>query len=225
MNKYSPSISNDTMKAWYDGWLRTVVSYYVQHDPVATDQLLRVTGAPTDPGNPASRVDTILGALWYNIFATNDGIETLNGQPFDNRFRFYTGSSNDFRLNVSVQRFTANPLALAEIEEYYQTSGKLLKPLVSMHNTADPITPYWHEPLYLAKVIKNNALLKFITIPVYRYGHVAMTLEEVMAGFDLLVFRATGQVLPLSAVQSVLKESKAVEEFLQLRYKIRQLIK
>jgi pimeloyl-ACP methyl ester carboxylesterase len=219
----SSSISAATMAAWEAGWLRDVVAYCIQYDPDATDQLLKVTGAATDPGNPASRAETILDILWYNILATNDGKETLKGQPFDNRFRFYIGSSTDFDLNVSVQRFTANPLSLAEIQQYYQTSGKLNKPLVSMHNTADPITPYWHEPLYLAKVIENDSLTKFISIPVFRYGHVAMTLEEVVAGFDLLVFRVTGQVLPLDSVQSILKESKAVEEFLQLREKIRQL--
>ena len=40
---------------------------------------------------------------WYNVFATNDGIEKLGGQPFDNGWRWYTGSSDDLRLNIGVK--------------------------------------------------------------------------------------------------------------------------
>ena len=125
--------------------------------PAALDQLLRVSRAPFDPADADTKVATALGLLWYNAFATMDGISTLRGQPFDNTTRFYTGSGNDFLLNLLVKRYRANPVALQEIEGNYQTSGRLGVPLVTLHTTADPIVPYWHEPLYSLKALLGGS--------------------------------------------------------------------
>ena len=65
-------------------------------------QLLRVTGAAIDPNDPASAFKTLGGLLTYNVIATNDGTETLLGQPFDNLDRAYSGSDNDNALNLGV---------------------------------------------------------------------------------------------------------------------------
>jgi hypothetical protein len=150
-------------------------------------QLFNVTRAPTDPGGATTRGQTAVDILWYNVFATNDGITTLGGQPFDNRHRDYTGSDNDFLLNFLVQRFSADSTALAEIQAHYQTSGKLSRPLVSMHTTGDHLVPYWHETVYLGKVTSTGSLMNFYTIPISRYGHVNFTLSEILDGFALLV--------------------------------------
>ena len=61
---------------------------------------------------------TVTGVLWYNIFATNDAIARLGGQPFDNKTRLYHGSDNDLRLNLGVQRAAADPAALAEVAHF-----------------------------------------------------------------------------------------------------------
>ena len=85
------------------------------------------------------------------MFATSDAKAKLGGNPYDNSRRLYLGSGNDFWLNLLVDRYHADPAALAAIEADYQTSGKLAAPLVTLHTTADPIVPYWHEPLYSAE--------------------------------------------------------------------------
>ncbi len=200
-----------------DNWYKIFEPYISQliiQNPHTAEQLLRVGRAP-DPNNPATWRETILEILKYDIFAANDAIETLGGRPFDNRFTFYSGSSNDFRLNLRVQRIQADPEALAEIQAHYQTSGKLNRFLVSMHNTADPIVPYWQEIYYLTKVIDKGSWANFASIPINRYGHVNLTESEVLAGFALLVARVTGEDL-LVAGKSVLKEPTAIGEFVQL---------
>jgi len=96
--------------------------------PHATEQLLSVTQASVDPSDSASISETVLGVLWYNVFATNEAIIELNGQPFDNRKRRYLGSDDDKALKKGVERFKADRSALAGIATYYQTSGLLTKP-------------------------------------------------------------------------------------------------
>jgi hypothetical protein len=165
-----------------------------------------VTGAPVDSADPTSVLETALGVLWYNVFATNDGVETLGGQPFDNSYRWYSGSANDLLLNRRVQRFSANPEALNAIQAY-QTTGVLHSQLVTLHTTGDPIVPYWHIPLYRAKVLKNWTDWNYSNIPILRYGHCNFEVSEVLAGFALLVWKTTGELPPTAL--SLLPDAKA----------------
>jgi pimeloyl-ACP methyl ester carboxylesterase len=157
--------------------------------PYAVEQLLKVTGAAIDKNDLTSVVETIIGVLWYNVFATNDSVEKLGGNPFDNTRRIYLGSDHDWWLNRRVQRFEADPAALAEIEENYQTSGQLVSPLITLHTTLDPIVPYWHERLYRWKTVCAGSWLEHINIPVYRYGHCNFERGEVLTAFLLLVLK------------------------------------
>jgi len=135
-------------------------------------------------------VETIIGVLWYNVFATNDSVEKLGGNPFGNMRRIYLGSDNDWKLNRRVQRFAADAAALAEIEAHYQTSGELMSPLFTLHNTLDPIVPYWHERLYRWKTVCAGSWLEHINMPVYRYGHCNFETDEVLTAFLVLVLKA-----------------------------------
>src|SRR5437773_2358253 len=87
-------------------------------------ELLRVAKAPFDPAHPETVLQTVLGVIWYNVFATNDAIAKLGGNPYGNRFRWYFGSSNDFRLNLMVRRFSESPVAREALRKY-ETSGQL----------------------------------------------------------------------------------------------------
>lgn len=180
-----------------DGWdtLAGKLPALLATSPDRTRQLLKVTKAAIDPADITSVAQTVTGLLWYDVFATDDAIQKLGGQPFDNRWRWYSGSSNDWLLNRGVKRFTADPNALRNIDLYYQTTGRLKRPLVTMHTTSDPIVPYWHEDLYWWKALLNGSVLLHTNIPVARYGHCNFTDTELVTGFALLVLRVTGQNL------------------------------
>ncbi len=210
----SVSIPPQVMTDWTTTFA-PAISNAVTAKPHATDQLLQVTQAAFDPANPATKTDTVLGLLWYNAFATNDGKIKLGGQPYNNKnpFRWYLGSDNDFRLNRLVQRFTADP-ATAPAIAAHQTSGKLLVPLVTLHTTGDPIVPYWHEPLYTVKSLANGSGLLHINIPIVRYGHCNFKSSEVLVGFALLVLKVSGR--ELIGAQMALPDSGAQAEFLRL---------
>jgi hypothetical protein len=163
--------------------------------PAAAVELLRVGKVPIW-FNPANIEDAILSVAWYTVFATNDAAQQLRGQPFDNIGKWYMGSSNDLRLNLLVERYAAAPQALATIQNFYETTGLLGIPLVTMHTTGDQVVPYWHEPLYRTKVQSTGSAGKHINIPVLRYGHCNFKAAEVLFGFALLVLQTTGQQLP-----------------------------
>lgn len=165
-------------------------------DPVAAEELIRTSKAPVDPMDPATVVSTTINVLWYNVFATNDAGAKLGGNPYDNRRRWYRGSSDDVRLNLSVQRFEADPAALAALAPY-QTSGLVTIPLVTPHTTGDEIIPFWHELLYLRKV-RLSGRGRLTPIPIFRYGHCEFTTPELLAAFALLVWQVTGN--PLDAI-------------------------
>ncbi len=155
-------------------------------------QLMNVSHAPYDTLNPSTAGETIMGVLWYNAFATNDAIQKLHGQPFDNEDRLYVGSFNDELLNASVERFTADKLALNFIDKKYETTGNLKRPLVVLHTSLDPIVPAWHETLYTDKVLANDKSAPYLPIMVPRYGHCSFQLNEILDAFGWLVAQ-TGQ--------------------------------
>jgi len=183
-------------------------------DPSNADrirQVLAVTHAPIDPGDPASTKATTLGILWYSFRGTNDVVAKSGGMPYSNQGRTYSGSLDDAALNREVQRFqfTSDAARLAKV----QTSARLRRPLVTMHTTGDPIVPVWHQSLYRSRLSLLGRLLH-TPITVNRYGHCNFTDAELLAGFAVLVLKVSGYNLLVS--NRVLPDSKAQAELLHL---------
>ncbi len=195
-----PAISQ---RQWETEYVPDITAAFLAH-PARLDTLLRVARAPYDPNEPQTKIETALGVLWYNVFATADARAKLGGNPYDNSRRLYLGSGNDFWLNLLVDRFHADPAALAAIEDGYQTSGRLDAPLVTLHTTADPIVPYWHEPLYSLKALRSGLL--HTNLPVFRYGHCSFRAEEALVALGLLVLKVEGREL-LGAERALPTES------------------
>jgi pimeloyl-ACP methyl ester carboxylesterase len=191
------SVPSGLMNNWDSTYVPLVTSALAAK-PANTQQLLSVTNAAVDPSDPNTIGETALGLLWYNVFATNDGVSKLGGQPFDNTTRVYTGSANNVQLNLGVKRYKASSVALANIAAYYETTGKLTKPLVVMHTTGDPIVPSWQQTLYTAKVASKLTPTLYLPIKINAYGHCAFTLPQLLTGFGSLVFMSTKIQLPSS---------------------------
>jgi hypothetical protein len=187
-----------------------LITTALQNNPQATAQLIKVLQAQVT-SDPATIPETVLGALWYNVFGTADAVATLGGQPYDNHNRFYFGSSNDFLLNQKVQRYTASPAALATVAANYETSGRLKMPIITLHTTGDPVIPYWHETLYTLKTLADGTFSHRLNLPVNAYGHCAFTEGQVFTTFVLMVLADIGQDLS-PQVESVLPQAQ-VEKF------------
>ncbi|MDQ4076641.1 MAG: hypothetical protein M3220_10400 [Chloroflexota bacterium] len=175
-----------------DGWDSVYVPQIraaLAADPAMAVELLKVAEAPYQLRDSSTIENTTLSLLWYNVFATNDALSKLGGNPYDNTSRSYQGSSDDIALNLGVQRYRADPEALAAVESY-NTSGQVTLPLVTLHTTGDELIPMWHERLYRQKAdVSGEGQLT--QIPIHRYGHCNFTEVEALASFFLLVFQAT----------------------------------
>jgi len=198
------SIPQSLIDTWETGYYSTTILPAIS-TPASTPsvtQLLSVTMYDTGLINPTTAITTISGLLWYSVFATNDAKAKLGGQPFDNRTRSgkpytYTGSLDDDRLNAMVQHFSADQAALNEIDAHYQTAGRPLVPLVTLHTTLDPIVPYWHETLYRQKVELRGMTPWHDNIPVVRYGHCSFESNEVIEALNRLINWKFSSYLPI----------------------------
>jgi hypothetical protein len=115
----------------------------------------------------------------------------LGGQPFDNQTRRYgQGLVNPpldlTQLNQQVARFSADQTALTALTAY-ETSGRLTKPLITLHTTGDPVVPYWQATLYRGKTIAadNISLHEVITVPAY--GHCRFSTFDILNAFSRMV--------------------------------------
>jgi len=175
---------------WSTYYTTTVVPVLMApSSAISITQLLNITGVPYNPGDPATIAAGISTELWYSVQATNDAAAKLGGQPLDNLSRVYSGSLDDVALNAGVQRFSASPAALTEIQAYYQTAGRPLVPLVTAHTTKDQTVPFWHETLYRAKVVANNRTPRHDLIALDRFGHCNFSLAEMVQALQLLQTR------------------------------------
>jgi pimeloyl-ACP methyl ester carboxylesterase len=157
----------------------------LQANPGRALELMRTSGAAFDPANPATIAQTTLNLLRNNVFGGTNAEDQLGGNPYGNRLRWYSGSSNDLRLNLRVQRYSAHPTALAVMTQY-ETTGHLTRPLITLHTQGDELVPFWHEPLYLLKVVLTGHS-GLLPLPVARYGHCNFTPNELLTAFALTV--------------------------------------
>ncbi len=153
------------------------------------NQWVAVARLPFDSDNYLQTVEqSVADVLRYSVINLNDGTITLGGFPFDNRKRLYTGSDNDLLLNLLVPRVDADTPAITEMQTFYNTSGQLARPLVTIHTLRDQQVPYLHDILYLLKTIaKGSFLARHITLPIDRFGHCQFTPGEALFAFILML--------------------------------------
>jgi hypothetical protein len=164
------------------------------------------------PLDPSSAIESIVDALWYNVFATNDARTQLGGNPYGNRLRWYSGSSNDLRLNLRIERVSAAGAALAAMDAY-EATGALRRPAQQIHTRFDPVIPFWQAQIYQTEALLRSGIQLF-SVPSNNYGHCAFDTEEVLASFAILVFRVT--LRDLVAPASVFGDDRAASRFLRL---------
>ncbi|MCI0726437.1 MAG: prolyl oligopeptidase family serine peptidase, partial [Chloroflexi bacterium] len=152
-------------------------------------QFLSTSHAPYLPGVTQTVRQALFDGLAYNIMATNEVIDKLGGNPFDNSDRVYSGSADDVALNAGVHRFAADPAALAAMVAY-ETTGWLERPLVTLHTSLDQQVPQWHEIRYREKVLANHTWMWHIDqpMPIDNYGHCNFDADaEVLPAFFALL--------------------------------------
>jgi pimeloyl-ACP methyl ester carboxylesterase len=180
----------DAFLFWESVYVPRIIAALSSNLP-ATAQLFTVTKAVVDPTNPTTTaIETAILLLAHPLFGANDLISTAGGIPYDNRSTTYIGSADDAALNAGVERFQSDGRARAYARRFYEPTGNLHDPLVTLHNLFDPVVPFQHEIEYSSRVAKRKRsdLLTLLSSP--GYGHCEFTPEEVIQAFTLMVQQA-----------------------------------
>lgn len=188
-------IPPELMQGWDARWndqIKPVVFDAANAGKLA--QLLKTAMAPWDMNDPSTQETTVEDALWYSVFATNDLVGKVGGQPFDNVGRQYMGSDDDAALNAAVQRVTADPAALAAMDLQLETAGVLEKPLVALHTVKDQQVPYMQELFYGRKLRASDTMSLRFLFPAFRYGHCNFKPWEALLSLAILLNKAQGSV-------------------------------
>jgi pimeloyl-ACP methyl ester carboxylesterase len=122
--------------------------------------------------------------LW--TYALGDIERRSGGNPFDNRNTIYTGSPDDNALNNAAVRYSADPGAIAYLEQNYMLNGRLERPVLAIHTTYDPLIPTWAVDRYsvLTQEMRHGDLFTAQYVP--HAGHCEITTDEVSGGFNEL---------------------------------------
>jgi pimeloyl-ACP methyl ester carboxylesterase len=137
--------------------------------------------------NPTEIVISALQTIGFNLRYGNNLLQHTNEHiPYDNTSVSYTGSGNDTALNSGVERFSSQPDAINYLRNYYEPTGELQAPVLTMHTVLDPVVPIFNESFFLDTVTKANAADLLVQQQVRRYGHCAFKLEEQLNSFNAL---------------------------------------
>lgn len=107
------------------------------------------------------------GHLAWGTFHFRDlvGKRLAGRNPFDNTRTRYHGSRDDRALNAGIERFAADPQALAELAYDADLSGLIVRPTLTVHALHDPIVSPLADADYAAVVAAagRGALLAQVT--------------------------------------------------------------
>ncbi|MHB1838393.1 MAG: DUF6351 family protein [Acidobacteriaceae bacterium] len=129
----------------------------------------------------------VAGMMLFTVYVVKDAQEKADGNPFDNRNYIYTGSPDDRALNDGVRRYKADAIATQFFVRYYTPTGRLLKPMLALQTTYDPVTnPSSIYPYELA-VEGEGRTDNFVQQYVHADGHCHFTPQQIDAAFSELV--------------------------------------
>jgi pimeloyl-ACP methyl ester carboxylesterase len=162
-------------------------------NPKGTHALLRFYGA----GDESSLPDVIV----FNTFEVREMQERMHGNPFGNADLVYTNSSDDFALNAGVTRYRADAAAAQRMARFYTPSGKLVRPLLALHDTGDPLVPASTAFEYALAAQRAGHGDNFVQQYVNREGHCVFTPGEIDRAFgELLEWVNKGKRPPSGAL-------------------------
>lgn len=137
----------------------------------------------------------------YFTFVIADMQRRSGGNPFDNRNWIYSGANAtstaaDEELNANVHRYPASPQARQYLVRHYTPSGRLGRPMLSLHTIYDPYVPPVLLTLYNEMVQGAGQGDRLVQQYVPHDGHCAIASEEVGRAFDELVSWTHGGTRP-----------------------------
>jgi len=174
----------------------SVIAAAFKARPLQAAQLFSVTGAAFDLRRPETAVASALSILAYSSVPVRvDQALTAGGSiyssPYGNLSTYYRGSLNDKLLNTKVTRVTPDSGVQSYVRQFYTPSGKITRPIVTLHNLLDPVVPFTNE-LMFARQVRNTGHAKLLTMLPARqsYGNCIFDPSEIINAFKVLALKA-----------------------------------
>ena len=136
---------------------------------------------------PAADARSLVPVIAFITYDVKELQQRTRGNPFGNADAIYVGSGDDAALNDGVKRYRADAQAAAYIARWYTPSGKLLRPLLALHDTGDPLVPASSAFDYALIAERAGHAANFVQQYVNREGHCVFTPDEIGRAFDELV--------------------------------------
>ena len=157
--------------------------------PQAAQALLRLWGV--------GDLQTLVSIVAFNTFEVGELQRRTHGNPYANADLIYTGSGDDYALNAGVKRYHADPKAAAYVARWYTSTGNLTRPMLALHDTADPLVPASSAAEYAVLALRHGHADEFVQQFVNKAGHCVFTPQEIGRAFDeLLAWIHTGKRPP-----------------------------
>lgn len=125
--------------------------------------------------------------MMFHVFVIQDMQHKAGGNPFDNRNYIYTGTDDDRALNDGVKRYAASGSAAQYLTRYYTPSGRLLRPMLAVHTTYDPLINPTSVFPYTQTVTRAGFSSNFVQQYVEADGHCKITPQQTGIAFDELL--------------------------------------
>lgn len=179
-------------------------------DDALVDKVLKAL-----PSNPTGLVEMMaLGhfktqadladGVVFGSFIQRDLEQRLGSSAMDNMNTIYAGGPDDNALNDGVKRYAASAAALAYLKTWYTPTGVLLKPMLAVHTTYDPIIPADSVSVYADLVERNGSGANFVQQYVKEDGHCHIDGAETMSALEELIAWKRNGVRPKGGVVPVL---------------------
>ncbi len=131
--------------------------------------------------------EDLADGLVFSTFIERD-LEQKIGEPvLDNHNFLYAGGPDDNALNDGVKRYTASDAALGYLTTWYTPTGVLVKPILAVHTTYDPIIPADSVRLYAEQVQRAGSSRNFVQQYVKADGHCHISGPETSSALSELI--------------------------------------
>ncbi len=163
----------------------------MQAHPEGAFAISQIVQTPVPFASGEELVGSIVRALSLQAIEAGDLLQRTGGESFfDNSNTTYTGALPAPLLadiNARLPRFQASRRVDRFYDRFYQPTGCLEIPVLSLSNRRDPVVPGFNETLYrnLVKARGNSDLL--VQEVDERYGHTGFSIERTVAAFEVLV--------------------------------------
>jgi pimeloyl-ACP methyl ester carboxylesterase len=179
---YFPGILPDPSKVPADYEITDALNkklvHLLQGKPQSAAVLRRVLGMKDDKD--------LADVMSFGTWVLKDIEQRAGGNPFDNRNTIYTGMPGNDKLNDGVKRYAADRDSLFYLQRYYTPTGRLIRPVLALHTTYDPLVSPSIPGKYSLLTRETGAGDLFVVQYVKHDGHCNFTPEEVERAFSEL---------------------------------------